>query len=98
MSDSAIEKKHSVLTYLNNNIPESPEALYDILYTFKFDDNDIQDILDVFCDFYKNDIEVSRKMLLEYREFYRKKKRIEELEQREIEEQEKLEELRLEMS
>ncbi len=93
-----IERKESVIEYLNKNIPESPEQLFDILYTFGFDDIGVQDVLDIFCHHYGNDPEVSRKMMLEYREFYRGKKVIEDREQKELDRLDALEELRLEIS
>ncbi len=98
METKSVNKIQSVIEYLNKNIPESADEMYKILYTFEFGYTDIQDVLDIFCNHYKESPEVSQKMLLEYRDFYRKKKREEEAEQKELERLELLEELRLEMS
>lgn len=92
-----LEQKNEIIKYLNNNIPETHESLYEILYIYDFDDTDIQDVLDIFCHHYDNPPYVSQKMLLEYRDFYRKKKAIKEKEQKEIDRLEELEDIRLEM-
>ena len=96
--DNSITKKNEVIKYLTANIPDNPESLYQILYTFKFDDVDIKDVLDIFCDFYKNTPEVSQEMLLEYREFYRAKKLSDHNQQKEQDRLDALEEIRLEMA
>ena len=97
MSDST-SKKITILSHLKNNIPESPAQLYQILYTFKFEDSDMKDIIDIFCNYYDNDLDVANKMLIEYREYARGKQRTEMLEQKEADRLEALEDLRLEMA
>ncbi len=92
------DRKSALIEHLNKNIPDSPEQLFEIIYTFGFDDTSVQDVLDIFCHHYGNDTEVSRNMLFEYRDFYRKKKSIEEREQKELDRLEELEALRLEMA
>jgi len=96
-SNSTIDSKAYVISYFETNMPSSPEELYNILYTFKYAGDDVSDILDLFCNHYGETLEISKKMVLEYRQFYREKKSREEIEAKEAEEQLKLEELRSEM-
>ncbi len=96
MTDTT-NRKNDVIEYLNKNIPESPEQLFDIIFMFGFDDTGVQDVLDIFCHHYGNDPEVARNMMFEYRDYYRVKKDIEEREQKELDRLEELEALRLEM-